>query len=989
MEGPQASPRAPLTCWPFPDALSHEAEAHDGTLPLASSADSAAPATPAAPVASATDQSPLSPSDLERITKFAHDPKNDVRLEALDTAEGIMSVARNVMFLALSVGTLLSVKYFAPSGYIKVAELEAKKDTMTRAMLECSCHGKPVAAGSSKAPHHLGTGCNFTLSIVGLSVAHGGSSARGKSPIMLKPKCHSAVEAHNHGPLQKDVVLAQWQSQESATGSTAAAALQLNMQRTIMAFLECSRLVSASITAAFIRQILSELVPFVPPAWADRIIADVERQYAEKHGLVTGAHGAMAALLEDMSKDYGNQHWLLQGVAGEVVALAWVPHTADHVRAAPLFCKGYAQVDTTFGLHDGYLMMAFVTTNANKSLEPLIYALISRQTADVLGFVMRCFKEHYLVGDAAVAIRLVTSDECPALALAFRTELAQKIAHHANCTLHKGWNMQMRNRAARSAPRAASVAIEDAAAEGAGAASGAAEPGGTPRLVANASAVPSPDTVPDSDDDDGDNDDAAAETVASTTSSGGAASSAAPAHRTARRNFSSAISTIFHQAATLEQARRGLAAACEEYPSQVDYIKRNLEPKLERFLIAARIFTGSEHRESTQLIESLWALAKVSIKPATSFQEIPRLLERAIKESQEAANHKHAKASQFRLQRYSVAAAQNQFGKELVDSLKYVESEPRRLIIDAMDDCIRFSQSVERLEVAEFVARCDSLPCDVDRLARVVHGEDSSSLLREYTPRDHALRTFVTMSNSCAGVLEVQLCNQRAHFVVADSFGALACSCGGIVDSLMFCPHMLLACYKGYVQLSVFAHCAPSTWSEAGRRSLSTERAAAMSRTPGHGRHPARCLVALKPDVAFDRISLTLDALAPTWRLDAVKREVVVQPARSDSSATPVLTMAPISAAEASAATARALQVENDARYELALRELIDVAHRGTKNDAAAAVLRNCRDELLRLEFERAHGDAPASTGARSAARSAGGGAKSNVKRRRKNNTGT
>jgi len=65
------------------------------------------------------------------------------------------------------------------------------------------------------------------------------------------------------------------------------------------------------------------------------------------------------------------------------------------------------------------------------------------------------------------------------------------------------------------------------------------------------------------------------------------------------------------------------------------------------------------------------------------------------------------------------------------------------------------------------------------------------------------------------------------------------------------------------------------------------------------------------------------------------------------------------------------------------------VAHRGTKNDAAAAVLRNCRDELLRLEFERAHGDAPASTGARSAARSAGGGAKSNVKRRRKNNTGT
>ena len=190
--------------------------------------------------------------------------------------------------------------------------------------------------------------------------------------------------------------------------------------------------------------------------------------------------------------------------------------------------------------------------------------------------------------------------------------------------------------------------------------------------------------------------------------------------------------------------------------------------------------------------------------------------------------------------------------------------------------------AVTRIPPAAFALAVARLPSDPEAVARVVRGEASSSELKGYTaPGCTTLSLYATESHSCAGVLEVAVgkSDARAHYVVVDGDGSLACTCGGVVDSLLMCDHVCLAYQHGFVQLSVFAHCAPSVWAEPAHDALSTERAANVLSTFVHRRHPDRLVTTLSDSARWDRIPNLLRALKPDWNMAALTRAHPVESA--------------------------------------------------------------------------------------------------------------
>lgn len=915
-------------------------------------AEAATPLTGPIPLSAPTS---LPESDVILLRRVAAGELSEAHLSVRVSPLTLEQAAMTTMFVLLPHMQLVSLKFKAGAAFISKEKKTELMPLATWAACVCSCHGQPRPGLAPSTKQHRGTGCGFEIRF---NAVHRGNPY--ESPLQVRVVRHSKAALHNHPPHCEADVLAQWQSQEAAVKAMAAAVEQ-SFVNTTLTLIKCDRYMGESTIGSAVRRIMHEHVSYVPPLWVDRIVAAVVRKYREEHGVVHGAHDAMAALVAHMRDKYKDRFWLKQGELGEVVALVWVPFSADAMRQAAGQLKGYVQVDDTHGMPDRYMLFSFITTDANKSLQPLLYGFIANHTKEVIAFPMRCFREFYLSGEQSVLFRSLTSDECPSINAAYEEELATKIANHFLCHKHKEWNLNARNGAASTAA-AARTGGEAMDVENDGAASNvmAEEPDGE-----SDGEVPSPPPL-----------------APPASGSGATALTQAPTAAAHRRNFSTAMTVVFRDSNDIVQAERALEAVCRVYPALVKYVQLHIQPKLVKLLYASRIFMGSEKRLASTLTESLHSRIKLKIVASTPIQLIPGHLEEIITELNARVAQESERKFSMQLDKYGSQRLKDQYGAEFVTSLAHVAPLPRYEMLDAMAQAQLDGKTVRVLSGREYHARCAALPCDPDAVARVILGGDEANERAGYTPRHHALDVFACGSQSCKAVLEVEMNNRKTYYVAVDEHGGLACSCGGVVDDLTPCAHVFVACLKGYVQVAVVAHCAPSVWSMAGRNALSSERVGAVSGPPVCGRHPERLVAPLAPVTRYDSISNLLDALDATWRDGAVRRVAVQSAAESagDASDAPVL-----SAGESRALSSREAEVALAARHELAKREAIDAIRNSNCDDDTITALVEARDAILRSTSNARHGGASFVLGQ---VQSNGAGTQPNRRQARKANEG-
>jgi len=686
--------------------------------------------------------------------------------------------------------------------------------------LTCSCHGKPLGPTGSiqAAPNHIGTGCGTKISLL----------LKGLITINAR---------HNHEPLSAAVLLRSSQAQTFVLEAITPA-FEDELVNFCLLTRGADRSISAATAKSLIRQKCREKgIPFVPNIWSSRIYI---RAMAGMEGARENRNDAtafVAQLQQTHPKDSEFFYGTDAAGARTLRAAAWIPACSrEYLNRRLLHIKPYAAYDDTFGAQAGYNLAALITTDENNSMLALAYFMIESNFADVHCFVARFIRER-LHGETW--LRYIFSDEHRSIAMAFRDELP--FAHHLLCMLHKMWNISTRRSAARKLPAAESAAAGAAQAEPEAASLPADE-------AADAEAM--------SDAEDGEND----KPIDLAQGPGGECKPP---------RFPKAMS-IALGAATEAEVELALDAVTAVHSEQTEYINTMIRPNVVKLAAPYRVFLPLNRRSTSQLAESFFSVGKKgAIDPTKPLSSSIGSLEQLAARLGESGHLEKSAMSerQFKSMNKGPFFLTDVWGKDFVRSLEYIAPGARSNLLTELFESPHVE--VDELEYDELANEVGQLRPSSDLVA-VVRGETKYDARREgYTARDAAFLRWATLGSAGKRFFSGRTTEStRPHVVGVGAGGELVCTCGGLLETLVPCKHMLAACKAGKLAINLLVHSAPCVRT-VGSFDLQDVRrfTTALERKRSNGETSVLACLDLK--LPFNAVVETLDVLDSAWRSKA------------------------------------------------------------------------------------------------------------------------
>jgi len=610
------------------------------------------------------------------------------------------------------------------------------------------------------APNHLGTGCETRLSL-------------------LRKGLITINQVHNHDPLSEVVLLRSPQAQTFRFDAITPAFEEELVNICILAR-GADRSISAAVAKSFIRQRCSvQGIPFVPNIWSSRIYA---RALARLEGASENRNDA-TAFIERLAQTHAEDAEFFYGTdatgARTLRAAAWIPSSASaYMARRQLRIKQYAAYDDTFGAQGGYNLAALVSTDENGSMLVLAYFVIESNFADVHCFVARFIREKLR---AAAWLRYIFSDEHKSIALAVREELP--FAHHLLCMLHKMWNIAKRPTKAHatSSTESAGTAQATQEADSAGAAQG------TPEAAASFS---------EDEADDGE---------------GNVTPGDQAQPRAGRKppRFPKAMAIAF-AAATEADVELALDAAVAVYPEHAEYINNTIRPNVVKLAAAYRAFLALDQRSTSQLAESFFAAAKRgAIDPTKAFSTLIDSLDQLAAKLLMNGNLEKSSCAERRFKNMDKESKiTNKWGKNFVASLEYIAPGARCGLLDNLSAAP--DEHVYDLKFDELASEVGQLLPSSD-LGAVVRGVvEYQSHQAGYTARDAAFLRWAALDSDSKRFFSARAnASTRPHVVGVGSGGELVCTCGGLLETMVPCKHMLAGCREGKLAINLLVHSAP------------------------------------------------------------------------------------------------------------------------------------------------------------------------------------
>ena len=455
-------------------------------------------------------------------------------------------------------------------------------------------------------------------------------------------------------------------------------------------------------------------------------------------------------------------------------AAAWIPTSAsEYMASRQVRIKPYAAYDDTFGAQAGYNLAALVSTDDNGSMLVLAYFVIESNFADVHCFVARFIREKL---HAATWLRYIFSDEHKSIAVAFREELP--FAHHLLCVLHKMWNIAKR--------RSSGLALPAQKADSAGA-------GQTEPEAASVSENQADDAGEDAEEE-------ADEPV-------DLAKSSAPCKPP---RFPKAMSLALG-AATEAEVELALDAAVAVHPEQAEYINNTIRPNVVKLAAPYRAFLPLNRRSTSQLAESFFSVGKKgAIDPTRALSTcIGSLDQLAAKLGESGRLDKSSNSErQFKSMERAPFLLTDTWGKDFVRSLQYIAPGAR---CDLLMELLHSPHvTIDVLAHKDLATELGQLRPSSDVAAAVRGDTRYESRCEGYSARDAAFLRWAMLDSDAKHLFSAHTAEtNRPHVVGVGSGGELVCTCGGLLETMVPCKHMLAACKAGRLAINLLVHSAP------------------------------------------------------------------------------------------------------------------------------------------------------------------------------------
>jgi len=763
--------------------------------------------------------------------------------------------------------------------------------------LSCSCHGKPkaVTGGVQLAPNHIGTGCGTKISLL----------LKGLITINVR---------HNHEPLSAAVLQRSSQAQSFVLD-----AITPEFEDELVNFCLLTRGADRSISAATAKSLIRQRcrekgIPFVPNIWTSRIYTRAMASLESAKEYRNDATAFVAQLQETHPND--SEFFYGTDVAGTKTlrAAAWIPASArSYLSRRLLHIKPYAAYDDTFGAQAGYNLAALITTDENDSMLVLAYFMIESNFADVHCFVARFIREKL---EGAAWLRYIFSDEHRSIAVAFRDELP--FAHHLLCMLHKMWNISTRRSSGRSSPtEQASVA-------------------GAAQAILDAISLPTGEAVDTEANDEEDRENEKPIDQAQQ-----------PSDVCKPPRFPKAMS-IALGAATEAEVELALDAATAVHPEQTEYIKNIIRPNVVKLAAPYRVFLPLNRRSTSQLAESFFSVGKKgAIDPAKALSSSIGSLELlAVRLGESGHLEKSAQAERmFKNMDKAPFFLSDVWGKDFVCSLQYLAPGARTsLLIELLEsphveiDALAFDQLAS--EVGQLRPSSD--------IGAVVRGETKYESRREgYTAKDAAFLRWATMDSHEKRFFSARTSETvRPHVVGVGAGGELVCTCGGLLETLVPCKHMLAACKVGKLAINLLVHSASCVRTAQSFDLQDVRRfTTALERKRSNGETSVLACLNLK--LPFNAVVQTLDVLDSAWRSKAAAWRF---PVNSAGVSTPGAEEGGLESSAEPADVAEQLSGRRlRDQFNLDLQQLIMIARALPVNEASRVAMVEAKEYLVRI----------------------------------------